>query len=255
MYNSSMTRLILVSIFFLFVFNTATNAQDKLAGRVYEIKTKVALGGIKIEDLKSHYTTVADTAGRFSIKAAIGDFMSFSGISYQTDTVYVTNFKFLEVLLKPKVNMLNEVKVQSVETRTGKLSAAPITGVLNSKTVLYQTDANRDNNGGVKINLFDSDGEKKKKRDNRIQLQEERQATVSSVFQAKNIHNYLPLAGVELDNFLILYTPTVEIYFEPGFNITSYLNTSYQEFLKIPADERQSATAFRLTLPTDTTKH
>jgi hypothetical protein len=250
-----MTRLVFISIFFLFVFSTISRAQDKLTGRVFEIKTRVALGGIKVEDLKSHFTAAADTAGRFVIKVAIGDFISFSGISYQPDTVYVANLKFLEVFLKPKVNMLDEVKVQSVETRTGKLSAAPITGVLNSGTVLYQTDANRDNRGGVKINIFDADGDKKKKRDSRIEQQEERQATISKVFESKNLQNYLPLKGVEMDNFIILYTPTVDTYFEPGFNLTSYLNISYQQFLKIPADQRQSETAFRLTFKSDTTKN
>ncbi len=248
-----MIRSLLIFTVFLFAFNLFANAQDRLTGRIFESKTKVSLGGIKVENLKSHFTTVADTGGRFSIKAAIGDFISFSGVSYETDTLYVANLKYLEVRLKPKVNMLDEVKIQGVETRTGKLSAAPITGVFDSQTVLYQTDVNRDNNGGVKINLFDSDGQKKKKRDNRIALNEDQQATIFKVFQAKNLQGYLPIRGVEMDNFIILYTPDVATYFDPGFNLTSYLNTSYQKFLEIPAADRKSETAFRLTLNPDST--
>jgi hypothetical protein len=255
LFNNNMVRSIFIFILFLFAFALFTSAQDRLTGRIFEAKTKISLGGIKIENLKSHFAIVADTTGRFSIKAAVGDFISFSGVSYQSDTVYVANLNYLEVRLKPRINMLDEVKVQGVEIKTGKLSAAPITGVLDSRTVLYQTDANNDNKGGIKISLFDSDGEKKKKRDGRIEQNEERQTTIFKVFQAKNLQGYLPIRGVEMDNFIILYTPDVATYFEPGFNLTSYLNASYQKFLEIPAADRQSETAFRLTLKSDTTKH
>lgn len=250
-----MSRSIFILVIFLFAFALFGNAQDRLTGRILEAKTKISLGGIKVENLKSHFTTVADTSGRFYIKAAIGDFITFSGVSYQSDTVYVANLNYLEVRLKPRVNMLDEVKVQGVETKTGKLSAAPITGVLDSRTVLYQTDASGNPIGGIKINIFDSDAQKKKKRDSRIEQNEERQTTIFKVFQAKNLQGYLPIRGVEMDNFIILYTPDVATYFEPGFNLVSYLNASYQKFLDIPAADRQSETAFRLTLKSDTTKH
>ena len=253
--NSSMTRSIFVCIIFLLALSTISQAQDRLAGRIYEIKTRISLGGIKIEDLKSHFTAVADSTGRFSIKTAVGDFVSFSGISYQTDTLYVADLKYLEVFLTPRINMLDEVKVRGVQTKTGKLSAAPITGAFNSQTVLYQTDRYGNEKGGVNVKIFDADGQKKKKHDSQIEKSEERQATIFKVFQAKNLQNYLPLTGVEMDNFIILYTPTVDTYFDPTFSLITYLNTSYKKFLEIPADERKSETAFRLTLQSDTTKH
>ena len=170
-----MNRLLILS-FFLLISTIKVYGQDKLNGRVYEDKTKVLLGNIKIEDLKSHTSATADSTGKFSIKVSIGDFLTFSGFAYVTDTVYVANLKYLEVYLKPKQNMLDEVKIQNVQTRTGKLSAAPITGVLGSRKILYQTDEYGNQKGGVKLMVFDSNGDaKKKKRDGDIADNEEKQ--------------------------------------------------------------------------------
>jgi hypothetical protein len=249
-----MARSIFFLIFGVFIVNAACS-QDKLSGRIYENKTKVYLAGITVEDLKSHVQTLSDSTGRFSIKTSIGDYVCFSGFAYRPDTLYIANLKYMEVLLDPKQNMLNEVKVTTQQTKTGNLSAAPLTGPLNSKTVLYQVDQNHDNNGGIKIKLFDSDNSKKKRQDRQIADNEEKQQAIYNVFQPKSLSIYLPIRGVEMDNFIVLYTPDVATDYSNGFSLVSYLNASYQKFLQIPADQRQSPTAFRLTLKSDTTGH
>jgi hypothetical protein len=250
-----MYRLSILS-FFLVISILKVYSQDKLNGRVYEDKTKVLLGNVKIEDLKSHITAITDSTGKFSIKASTGDFLTFTGFAYITDTVYVANLKYLEVYLKPKQNMLDEVKIQNVQTRTGKLSAVPITGVLGSRKILYQTDEYGNQKGGVKLMVFDSNGDaKKKKRDGDIADNEEKQLVIYNTFQPKNLQNYLPLKGVEMDNFIILYTPDVATYYDASFNLTSYLNISYKKFLLIPANQRTSTTAFKLVTKPDTLKN
>src|SRR5258708_16111179 len=109
-----MTKHLLLLLSGLFILNLSY-AQDKLSGRVIENKTNVALGGIKIENLKNHNGSVSDSTGRFSIKANIGDYIAFSGFAYHGDTVYVTNLKYLEVHLDLKQNVLNEVRVITPE--------------------------------------------------------------------------------------------------------------------------------------------
>ena len=39
-----------------------------------------------------------------------------------------------------------------------------------------------------------------------------------------------------MTNFIIMYTPSVGTYSSPEFNLTIYVDSSYKEFLKIPAD-------------------
>lgn len=248
-----MARSVILLIFGVFIINAAW-CQGKFSGRVYENKTRVYLAGIAVEDLKSHVKTKSDSTGRFSITTSIGDYICFSGFAYRPDTVYITDLRFREIFLDPKQNMLSEVKVTTQQVKTGSLSAAPLSGPLNSKTVLYQVDQNHDNNGGIKIKIFDSDNNKKKQRDAKIEDNDRKQQNIYNVFQPKNLQIYVPVKGVEMDNFIILYTPDVATYYSRDFSLVSYLNTSYQKFLEIPADERQSPTAFRLTLKTDTSK-
>ena len=248
-----MARSAVLLVFGIFIFSAALS-QDKFSGRVYENKTRVYLAGITIEDLKSHVKTMSDSTGRFSIKTSIGNYVCFSGFGYRADTIYIADLRFREIFLDPKQNMLSEVKVTTQQVKTGSLSAAPLSGPLNSKTVLYQVDQNHDNNGGIKIKLFDSDNNKKKQRDAKIADADRKQQNIYNVFQPRNLAIYVPIKGVEMDNFIILYTPDVTTYYSSDFSLVAYLNTCYQKFLEIPAEERQSATAFRLTLKTDTAK-
>jgi len=250
-----MNRILVFLLLAVIFYTNKGSAQDILKGRVYEEKTTVGLSGVRIEDLKTHTAVLADTAGRFAIKVIVGDFIKISGFAYQPDTVYVANFKYLVIYLKAKQTMLNEVKVQNVQTKTGKLSAAPITGAFGSQDVLFQTNAKKEYIGGVKVKIFDSDANaKRKRRDAQISDNEEKQLEIFKVFQVKNLSNYLPIKGVEMDNFIILYTPDIPTYFDPGFNLTSYLNISYKKFLELPASERTSETAFRLVTKADSTK-
>ena len=255
-----MIKVTLTALSLLFLTNSLfinpAFAQDKVVGRVYEIKSKVSLAGIKIEDLKTHTISVSDELGRFSITASIGDFVSFSGFAYQADTLYIANLKYTEVFLTPKQNMLNEVKVTNSQLKTGKLAAAPITGVLGSRTVLYQVDGAGNDVGGVKLKVLDPFGGKSKRdKDNKISETDRKEQAIYDVFQAKNLQKYLPIKGTEMDNFIILYTPDIATYYDPGFNLVSYLNTSYQKFLEMPEADRKSETAFRLTLKSDSTKN
>jgi len=61
---------------------------------------------------------------------------------------------------------------------------------------------------------------------------------VAKVFSPKNIVQYVPLKGKDMDDFLILYTPTTKVYFAGGFNLTTYLNDCYKKYLKLPEDKR-----------------
>jgi len=250
-YNLISKRFLILLFCSFFIAHFAT-AQDKLTGRIFENKSKVFLGGISVEDLKSHLTVVSDSTGRFSIVAKIGDFICFSGFAYRSDTLYIKDLKYIEIYLDLRQNMLNEVKVVTQQLKTGSLSAPAQTGPLGSHTVVYQTDGDGNNIGGLKIKIFDWDkDEKKKERDNKIASNEEKQLNIFNIFKPKNLGGYLPIKGVEMDNFIILYTPDVATFYGIGFNLTSYLNTCYQDFLKYPAEQRQSDSYFRLVKKSD----
>jgi hypothetical protein len=241
-------KTIVILCFTIFLLTGRLLAQDKLGGRIFENKTRISLAGIKVENLKSHVIVVSDAKGEFSIKATVGDNICFSGSAYKPDTLYVANLKYLEVFLDLQQNMLKEVKVVTQEIKTGSLSAPAQTGLFNSHTVLYQTDANGNPIGGIKIMVPDWNKDaRKKKRDLQIAADEQTKQQIAKVFGPENIQKYLPLKGQELANFIILYIPDVGTYNSTGFNLTLYLNSSYEEFLKMPIEQRQSPTYFQLT--------
>jgi len=239
-YLRLMIRALFISFGLLFLVNL-TYAQGSLTGHIYENKTKIPLAGITIENLKSHFTSLSDKNGVFSIRAHIGDLVTFSGLSYKTDTLYVKDLNFIEIFLDLKGNMLNEVKVTNQETRIGSLKAAPTLSPFGGQTLVYQTDESGNYTGGVTLNMFDSkSAANKKKRDARIAKDEDTRLKISRVFDAQNLQNYLPIKDQEMTNFIILYTPDVETFTNPEFNLTVYLNFSYKEFQKIPVEKRQS---------------
>jgi hypothetical protein len=224
-------------------------AQDKFGGRIFENHTRIALGGIVIENLTSHEKTVSDAAGTFVIGAKVSDLLLFSSAAYQNDTLYIANLNYLYIFLNLRSRSLNEVKVTQSEIKTGKLTLPVTTGPLNSKTVLYQTDAAMQNNvGGIKIMLNDSKGyQNKKLKEQQIGIDEAEKDKIAKIFSAENIQQYVPIKGQELQNFIILYIPNLKTYNSSGFNLILYLSSSYKEFCKIPIEKRQSADFLKIS--------
>ena len=218
-------------------------AQAKFGGRIFENHTRIPLGGIVIENLKSHEKTVSDANGIFVIGAKVSDLLLFSAAAYQNDTLYIANLNYLYVFLNLRSRSLNEVDVTQSEIKTGKLTLPVTTGPLGSKTVLYQTDAAEQYNvGGVKFMLNDSKGyQNEKLKKQQIGIDEAEKDTIAKIFSAENIQQYVSIKGQELQNFIILYTPDLKTYNSSGFNLILYLSSSYKEFCKIPVEKRQSA--------------
>jgi len=221
-------------------------AQGQLTGRVFENKTKVFLQGVKVEDLKSHAITITRADGSFIINAAVGDVVTFSNSNYKPDTIYLTNLNYIQVFLELKQNMLNEVKVtnQQIKANAG-FNAQPETGPLGSHAVTYQRDEKGELKGGVNFNIADGTNTKRKHED-QVTTSEKQKEEIIKVFNAANLKKYLPITGQEMDNFIILYMPDVKTYFSPAFNLVAYLNGCYEEFLKIPVEQRQSKTFTQL---------
>lgn len=233
-------RIILLFAAFLFLVN-AVHAQDALTGRIYENKKRVTLPGIVVQNLNTHSTVLSDGTGGFSIPAKVGDLVVFSNFAYQPDTLYVKDLKYTEVSLNLRQNMLKEVKVTGTEVRLGNLKAAPTLSPINSQALTYSTDASGNYKGGLTASIFDSHaGEKKREKIATLEKNDRIMAQIDTIFSPENLKNFVPIQGVEMSNFIQLYTPDVKTYTDPSFELTEYLSTCYKEFLKIPAATRKA---------------
>ncbi|MBS1533333.1 MAG: hypothetical protein JSU01_23745 [Bacteroidetes bacterium] len=231
------------------------SAQDNLTGRVYEYKTKNILPGVTIRNLRTNGAVVSDRTGAFSIVAKVGDLVVFNSFAYHPDTLYVKDLKYTEIQLILKSNMLNEVKVTGQETKLGNLKPKPLLSPFGGQTLVYATDdkgtadgKGTNYTGGVRLNVFDSNAAAKK-REHAAQTEKDEaiKARIAEIFSPEGLKNYVPFKGQEMQNFITMYTPALEIYTAPDFNLTVYINESYREFMKIPAEERQSAGLTSLT--------
>jgi hypothetical protein len=225
---------LLLFLLVLCCFNVA-NAQKLFTGRVLENKTRITLAGVRVENLTGKQVVVSDNTGQFSIKAKLGDLIVFRSFAYRKDTVYLADLHEREVFLEPEGNMLKEVTVTNQEINTKGWVDPTLTG----KPVAYLRDEKGNFKGGIALRF----GYGKGKQDKETELLQKEAAKdeVTGVFNAENIGKYVPLKGQELDNFIVMYTPPVKVFKSKSFNLLIYINNSYKEFMKLPAEKRQAA--------------
>lgn len=238
----------LVVVYAFLVISASACAQGTLTGRVFEYHTRIPIGGAKIENLNTHVVVTSDTGGRFTIPAAKRDLIAFSALSYKTDSVSVTSLNYKEIFLESTNKELKEVNINSnnVAVNKGAAFVPPYVppSPLGGQTLLYQTDNAGNAVGGLKVMVPGSKDKanEARKEQARLEADDKTQVEIKKRFSVDNLKNYVPLEGQELQNFIILYTPSVKLYRSRNFDFPLYVNEKYKEFVKLPEEKRKSKT-------------
>jgi hypothetical protein len=228
-----MTRyLVLITLF----CSSAAFAQSPFNARVLEEKTRIGLAGIRVENMNSKKTTVTNNAGDFSIPAKNGDLLTFKGFAYSADTLLVSEPLAKEIFLMPLNNELQPVNITTTVTKNMNTYYDPL---YHGQSVVYARDKKGYQTGGIiwRIWYWKKD-EKKKARLEAKQRKYDMMYNISLIFTPQKIGKYVPLTGPELDNFILLYTPTPEVYSSNDFNLINYLNACYKKYQALPPDKR-----------------
>lgn len=228
-------------LIFIGCFITAVaQAQTVQNGTVFENTTRVVLQNIQVANPTSGKIVLTNKAGRFSIQAKVGDLLILTGSFYRTDTVLVTDLKEREVFLTPKQTSLKEVKVVGSELKK------PASGYkdpdFHGQTMVYQRDPKTGAyKGGIALRMhyWTKDDNKRKKEEGMLQSQQV-QDEIMKVFSPENIVKYVPLNDEDMNDFILLYIPSVKTYTSPDFNLTTYLDASYKKFQKLTPAERKA---------------
>lgn len=224
-------------LLFIFCFTTLmTFGQVNVKGRVFEVKTRITLADIQVQNLTTHQITRSDEKGRFSITAKTGDLLVFNGFAYNADTLLVANMHEQEVFLVPHQNFLDEVKVTTDSTK--KLNTYD--PEFHGQTMIYQRDPKTGYyKGGVILRLWwwKKDEHKRERLEKKLKEQRE-QDEVNKVFTPATVGKYVPLKGRDMDDFILLYTPDIKVYYHNDFNLAAYLNDCYAKYLKLPEHKR-----------------
>jgi len=237
-------RCALLMIISVFVYGTA-HAQLPVSGKIYELGTRIVLPGVKVQNTNTKDNTQSNTAGFFSIKAKAGDILIFESFAYKSDTVLVTNARYLEVFLQPQNTNLKEVTVKNQSTKLGNLKDTSF----HNQTARYLRDDKGNLKGGIAIK-FGYGKSAKEKRDEKLAYDTIATAQIDKAFAPANISRYIPLNGNNLKQFIAIYRPNIKQYKAPNFDLTLYLNDCYKKFLALPPDKRKLA-----SLKADTVSH
>jgi hypothetical protein len=233
--NWAMPKFIFICLLF-YLSAVSAYGQQLLKGRVLENKTRVSLTGINITNLNTKQTTLSDNKGNFTIKASLNDILLFKGFAYQNDTLVITKLNNFEVFMLPQEHMLKDVKVTSMDGP----SMAIYDPYFHGQTTAYQTDKNGNFKGGVNFRFwYWKKDEHKREKLKKMQRDEQTYVEIAKAFSAKNVTNFVPLKGAELDNFTRMYTPSLKVYTANTFNLTDYLNACYKKFMLLPTQKRQ----------------
>ena len=211
-------------------------AQQTIKGRVLENKTREGLAGINIQNLKTKQSILTDNKGRFIIKANLNDLLVLKGFAYENDTLLITQFNDFEVFLQPQDHLLKDVKVTSMDGP----SMAIYDPYFHGQTTAYQTDANGNFKGGVNLRFwYWKKDERKKNRREKMQKDEKVRKEIAKVFSAKRLAAFIPLKDAEMEAFIRLYTPAVNVYLANDFVLPQYLNNCYKKFMQLSPEKRQ----------------
>lgn len=244
----SVIKLFSVILLFLAIGSSAF-AQGSLAGRIFEFHTRIPIAGAKVQNLATHVVVISDSSGRFTIPASRGNVIAYSALSYKTDSVAVTNLNYKEIFLESTSKQLQQVDINSnnVGMNKGASFIPPYVppSPLGGNTLLYQPA------GGLKVMIPGGKDKATEARKElaRLEADDKTQTEIKKKFSPDYLKNFVPLEGQEMQNFIILYTPSVKVYRSSEFDFPLYVNASYKEFMKLPEEKRKSKTLTDLNAP------
>jgi hypothetical protein len=235
----SQLAIILVRVLLILIFccNTQIELSQYLKGRVYENNTGIALDSVKIKVSATAESIYTDKNGDFKIRAKVNDLLIISGLGYQTDTLLVTNARFQEIYLTHEEHLLKEVKVNANNVAAAG-SFRSYDPDFHNQTVAKQFDDQGNYKGGVIFRIWYWKKDEKKKAKNEQTLKADAAyQTIHAIFCRDTLLKYLPLKKEEVDGFIARYSPGIEEFMSPGFNMAFYLNKCYKEYKELPLED------------------
>ena len=236
-------------LFFLCVQPSRLKPNRFLPAGVLENKTRNALKDVRVRNLVNKFVVTTNEKGEFSIGAKPGDILIFTLNAFKPDTLLLTDLHDRELFMIPEVNVLKEVTITDSSGTTSnakKNMIVPYDPEFHGQPLVYHRNSKGEYDGGLtlRVHYFTKDDRDKRKA---AQKAEDRKTVeeIGSVFTAENISRYVPLKGVDMSNFLLLYTPDVEKYKDKAFDLPTYLNDCYKEWQTLSDADKKSGQLFK----------
>ena len=209
-------------------------AQNTLTGNIFDNDLRsLAIEGATIKNLTTKAVALSNKDGHFVIPAKVGDLVSFSFASYETDTVYLINLFPKNVYLRVQVNTLNTVNVT-----TTKLS--PFLNLKDPEARAAKEVEYDKNRGGVRLSLGYGRFRKDRAKIQGLMDDEKFQAEITDNFNEETVKEAVKFEGKDIRAFLDMFRPTVDqVKAERPFNYEFYIIKAHHAWTKLPLDQRK----------------
>lgn len=210
------------------------NAQTQIRGTAYDADTRSKMKLVFVNNLTQKEVDHTGQRGDFSVKAETGDLVIFTCPGYQSDTLIVENLSNIIVVLKPRVIVLDEVIVKANSNKKQQDIKSEYAGAYSIATSNVLTK-----DGGLSLNnLFSKQSQQKRAFRKFIDV-ELNEKTIDKRFNPSLVSDLTKIRGQVLEDYMSFFRPTYsEISKLDDAQLRDYIINSYNEYIKMPAEER-----------------
>ncbi len=207
MQNRMNKQLYSYIVFLLGILYVSTTSAQELRGIVYELESSAPLWNVSVKNLRTQEEVNTDREGRFSLKAQLNDYLTFSIPGYQTDTafIYEEGVRRIYMLRDERSIVIDEVLVKRL---TDSRLAAEITQARNEGKAVDVSQQQ----GGIRLSPSRLFGRKAKTaRSNlAVLLEEQNNRKIDRRFTYRVIASVVPLSEDEIALFRERFRPTLQ---------------------------------------------
>ncbi|MFD1631411.1 hypothetical protein [Pseudopedobacter beijingensis] len=222
-------RLLFALLLFVPLFS---KAQTALNGTAFDADTRNKLNLVFVNNLTQKEGEHSKQKGDFSVKAEIGDLIVFSCPGYLSDTLIVEDLTPKMVLLRPAIIVLDQVVV-TAQGKAEDLKQVYSSAYSSAATNILSKD------GGVSLYNAFSTQAKQKRAFQKFMDSELNEKAIDQKFNRQLVTELTKIRGQLLEDFMSYYRPTYsQVSAMNDFELRNYIVTSYNEYIKLPAEAR-----------------
>jgi len=226
--------------------------------------SEVSLSGALIENLETKIISVSDIKGNFNIKAAVGDTLIVSYISYKPDTIKIRNQTFTTVVLKAETVMLGDVFINGNRLTPlqrylkNQIEYKEIYRIGNDSNIFFAGGGFSNGGIGLNIDALYSALSKEGKDARRMQAtltNDYHTDVVDSRFTKELVSKVTGYQGKQLEDFIVNNKPSYEFITQASdYDIIKYIERRMKGIVMMsdnpaPAKATSSGIKFKFGIP------
>ncbi|HVW98349.1 MAG TPA: hypothetical protein VHA56_20450 [Mucilaginibacter sp.] len=200
---------------------------QELTGSVVDDASGSKMPDVFIRNINNKQLGITDKNGRFDIPAETGNLLIFQCPGYVSDTLYVIDMRPKKIRLVAQTIALREVRINATRPAFDPRKEYPEVYTKSKFYVLSPTS------------WFGKEA-RDARRLKRYFKREAEERKVDAVFTKAYVGSIVPLKGIELEDFMLMYRPTYDqVKANNRTSLAVYINDCYKKYKALPPDQRK----------------